>query len=148
MYRYRCGVCRTISDHLYAWQAEDEQRRHIDSVHDGRTPEQQSITPVDGPPDPPLFRPPAPPGPPPGIPLHHEIILGITKSPRSLAVTIAALAFVGSLLVAWLVHTAPTFPVPPPYTPPAATHTPLPLPTGQPLASLLASANAAPPTPH
>ncbi|MEE1781412.1 hypothetical protein PUR71_00380, partial [Streptomyces sp. SP17BM10] len=77
-------------------------------------------------------------------PTHLRIAL-LDKAPAlPAAVTIAALAFVGSLLVAWLVQTAPTFPVPPPYTPPAATHTPLPLPTGQPLASLLASANLGP----
>ncbi|MFF2549169.1 hypothetical protein ACFVUY_42335 [Kitasatospora sp. NPDC058063] len=148
MYTYRCGVCRTISDHTYRYEAEDEQHRHINSAHDGRTPEQQSITRVGPPPTPPRYLPPPPPWTPHPKPLRHELAEAITKSPRSLAVTIAAVVLGSWLLYQWLTHLPGALPPPRPYVPPTATHTPLPLPTGQPLASLLASLNAAPPTPR
>ncbi|MFI9163444.1 hypothetical protein ACIGW6_38680, partial [Kitasatospora aureofaciens] len=128
MYRYRCGVCRTISDHLHPFEAEDEQRRHIDSVHDGRTPEQQSITPVDAPPTPRPFAlyPPTPKQP------QYSLTDVITHSKLSLTVTILVVGFIGWGLY-YVLSGLATAMEPHPF--PVPTGTPVPLfapPTSQP----------------
>ena len=43
-YTYWCGVCQTISSHLSWEDAEDERMGHSDRVHDGRHPEDESIS--------------------------------------------------------------------------------------------------------
>ncbi|GAA1198412.1 hypothetical protein F4556_007595 [Kitasatospora gansuensis] len=46
-YRYRCGVCRTLSEHDGEVEALIEQRHHIDAVHHGRQPEGDQVVPLE-----------------------------------------------------------------------------------------------------
>ncbi|MFJ7280683.1 hypothetical protein [Kitasatospora sp. NPDC098663] len=147
MYSYRCGVCRTVSDHLDPTEALIEQRRHITAVHDGRAPEQQSITPLDTGPGPTTWTPDAASWETSNQRVLRTVVAIITRSKLSLTVTTVVVAFICWRVYDVFSHLADALPAPSPYMP-GTTHTPPPLPTGQPLASVIASANAAPPTPH
>lgn len=118
MYRYRCGVCRTISDHLYAYEAEDEQRRHIVAVHDGREPERQSITPFGPPASPAPEMPTSTRGESPNRALARGVIALVTKTKLMLATTVLLVGvtcWYAYGLIGILFPALPqTHPVPPP----------------------------------
>ncbi|GAA1500687.1 hypothetical protein GCM10009760_62530 [Kitasatospora kazusensis] len=123
MHRYRCGVCRTVSDHQYPFEAYDEQRRHIDAVHDGREPEQQSITPVDAPPAsarPLPWTSPAPAWESANRQLLRGAVTLVTRSKLSLTVTLLVVAFLGWRVYELFSNLAAALPPPRPWPTPSA----------------------------
>ncbi|MFI5649526.1 hypothetical protein [Kitasatospora sp. NPDC051705] len=131
LYRYRCGVCRTISDHLDPTEALIEQRRHITTVHDGRAPESQSITPLDSGTAPTTWTPDAATWETSNQRLLRTIVAVITRSKLSLTVTVVVVAFIGWRLYDMLTNLASALPPPhplvqptTPLAPPSATSHP------------------------